>query len=691
MASAQVPSFTNSQTSLRLLYQNNLNASDDVNHIGAILLDPMPYSQGAAACASINETLLPVASLQAHTSDFSYSLAYADHAADSPTSQLYWVQGGVVSVDPNVSGALLYPGAPSSDTSLPVLCSQSMNVNNPYSAFANSGNVISVPSNGNTYVGYRDQKSFLFLGVPFANQDYGRFEYSTPYNNTGQTITCTIFGPACYQLYDSDSAEACLFLHIQTPFIPKAGSTTGLRPVLVTIPGGGYTTGSGSQIDAGNLVSHEDIVGVQINYRLGTFGFLAVPDSDVKGNFGIGDQVTALRWLKKNIANFGGDPNRITIMGASAGASSVRVLLGSPPVVEENLIAGAFAQSSLGGGITLGLPETYSTQFSAYPTIEQSYALAGQNIFQAAGCNQDNVAAQLSCLKTAPASSILNAPAMARFTVQDGTYINNEQLILTPPTAGQNNTAYVPVIFGNTVNEAGSFIPYPRPAVNSMSAGLSASLGISSYYADSILSNNTLWPYTPTSNMTMDAFNLSVSVASLSSFRCVAQATVFGGNPVTGSGVFPATYYYSSDRTFMGYDPNGLGPDLTRGPTVLPEYPNGDPNEWYFRLHGADIGFAYGLQVVLRDADDLRAAGLFVSYVGSFVKTGQPNPDQQVLAIRGYNETLAGVQASGVWNPVQSEEGPVKVWDWPARDAVLEKEQCAWLNYSLRYYLEGGP
>ena len=83
--------------------------------------------------------------------------------------------------------------------------------------------------------------------------------------------------------------------------------------MLFSIHGGGFTGGDGgptSGQDTGNFASREDIVGVEINYRLSTLGFLAIPGTDIKGNFGIGDQITALEWVKKNIAQFGGDPIR---------------------------------------------------------------------------------------------------------------------------------------------------------------------------------------------------------------------------------------------------------------------------------------------------------------------------------------------------------------------------------------------
>ena len=149
-------------------------------------------------------------------------------------------------------------------------------------------------SRGNTFVGFRNLKSFRFLGIPYADETL-RFEHSKPYSRAGETIQATEFGSICSQ-YGSGN-EICQFLNIQTPYIPSSNSSSDLRPVLFWIHGGAFTGGSGSDpdFDGGNLASREDIVVVTINYRLGTLGFLAIPDTNITGNYGIGDQVTALQ------------------------------------------------------------------------------------------------------------------------------------------------------------------------------------------------------------------------------------------------------------------------------------------------------------------------------------------------------------------------------------------------------------
>jgi carboxylesterase type B len=122
-----------------------------------------------------------------------------------------------------------------------------------------------------------------------------RFTYPSLYSKKGQTLQATAYGPQCAQ--GGSGSEDCLFLNIQTPYVPKQGSSAHLRPVMFWIHGGGFTGGTGADpaSDGGNLASREDIVVVTINYRLSTLGFFAVPGTDIKGNFGIADQILALK------------------------------------------------------------------------------------------------------------------------------------------------------------------------------------------------------------------------------------------------------------------------------------------------------------------------------------------------------------------------------------------------------------
>ncbi|KAF7884855.1 hypothetical protein EAF00_010673 [Botryotinia globosa] len=670
---------SNSDTSLTLLYQNNLNASDDANHVGFILLDPHSPQDASAACKALNETLLSSSIIKGHTSDFLLPLSYQAYRGRSSSSQLYIINDGVISYD--AAHGLSFPKSTSGNAKLPVLCTQSSEESQPGAAVATDANEVSLAAGGNTYIGYRNQKSFRFLGIPYANPA-ARFVYSTPYSPTGKTIQATAYGAQCPQ--SSSGSEDCLFLNIQTPYIPKAKSTKDLRPVMFWIHGGGFVGGSGADqlSDGGDLASREDIVVVNVNYRLSVLGFLAIPGTNITGNYGIADQINALEWTVRNIAAFGGDPKRITIIGESAGAGSVRTLLGSPPAIGK--FQAAVAMSNLGGGVDLGLTGDYATTYSSYLTIPESYALAGQNILRAAGCNQSSLSAQIACLKNVPALDLVAVGSEARYVVQDGHYVNTAELDLVNHNG---STAHVDVIFGVTANDGASIgTNYPSAPVTSEVSGIATSLGISTSYAQSIIDSG-LFPFYDTGNLTLDAFNVSQRVATDKDFRCVDQATVYAGSK---NGIFKSSYFYQMGRTVAGWDPNGLG-----GPPSSPGYPDGNPNLPYFRLHGADMPWVFGAFTTgleFRDQEDWWSVQLSVSYFGAFVRTGNPNPEEGFLKSRGYATVQKGVREVGKWNQVSvgGEKGSMMVIDWPGKvEEFADLEQCDWLGYPVDYYVKG--
>lgn len=332
--------------------------------------------------------------------------------------------------------------------------------------------------------------------------------------------------------------------------------------------------------------------------------------------------------------------------------------------------------SNLGGGVALGLGGDYATTYSTYLTVEQSFARAGPQIFAGAGCNQTTLAEQVACLKTIPASTLVNLGTVARYVVQDGTIVNTAQLVVA---AGRNGSqAYVPVIFGTTNNDGASFCGFPPSNITSEAQGIASSLSISLPQAQRVIDSG-LFPFFDTGNLTLDAFNVSQRVSTDLQFRCVDEATVYAASV---SGAFPASYYYNIDRTYEGYDPLGLGPSLNGGE---------DPEGNYFRLHGSDLGFTYGNQDPLRDRRDLQASQLISGYYAAFARTGSPNQGEGYLQARGYADTLAAVRETGTWDPVTSDAGPAKQLDYPAETiSFLEVPQCAFLNYSLSYYLDGG-
>lgn len=196
---------------------------------------------------------------------------------------------------------------------------------------------------------------YYYLGIPFAAPPVGelRWKPPQPVEPWSGVRECTEFGPACPQPllpfagFEFDTMdEDCLYLNVWTP----AKSPNDCLPVMVLIHGGGFFSGSASQpFFDGAPLAKKGVVFVGINYRLGPLGFLAHPElaeespEGLTGNYGLLDQIAALKWVQRNIAAFGGDPSRVTIFGESAGGMSVSALLLSP--MAEGLFHRAIAQS----------------------------------------------------------------------------------------------------------------------------------------------------------------------------------------------------------------------------------------------------------------------------------------------------------------------------------------------------------
>jgi hypothetical protein len=335
--------------------------------------------------------------------------------------------------------------------------------------------------------------------------------------------------------------------------------------------------------------------------------------------------------------------------------------------------------SNLGGGVTLGQESTYSTTYSSYLSLADSYSLAGQDVFLDAGCNQTALSAQITCLKSVPAAVISGLNSIARYVVQDGTYVNTEELDVVNRNG---STARVPAMFGVSRDDGASIgAVYPTTPVTSEIEGIQESLGISASYAQSIIDSG-LFQFHDTGNITLDSFNVSARVATDIGFRCVDQATMFAA---ALSNAFAASYFYQMDRTIGGYDPNLLG-----GAAVTPGYPDGNPSLPYFRFHsGATAPFIFGNVSPIRDSADLRAGQLNSGYFAQFVKSGQPNPSERYLSVRRYEETLHAVQQTGLWKQIKDENGPIRLLDYPSvTSGFVDVPQCAFLNYSLSYYID---
>ena len=207
-----------------------------------------------------------------------------------------------------------------------------------------------------------------FRGIPYAAPPMGelRWKPPQPVDSWDGARPCIEYGPACPRpgRFFSDilvretparESEDCLYLNVWTVI-----GDDDARPVMVWLHGGGFISGWGHQRDfEGTALARKGVVVVTVNYRLGPFGFLAHPrlseqsPRGVSGNYGLLDQIEALRWVRANIAAFGGDPDRVTIFGESAGGYAVNLLRASP--LARGLFHRAICQSGP-GGTKLGTP-----------------------------------------------------------------------------------------------------------------------------------------------------------------------------------------------------------------------------------------------------------------------------------------------------------------------------------------------
>jgi para-nitrobenzyl esterase len=201
-----------------------------------------------------------------------------------------------------------------------------------------------------------DAKIRIFKGIPYAAPPVGdlRWKAPQPAASWDGIRKAVDFGPRCMQnnIYgdmvfrDKGPSEDCLTLNVWTP----AGSADAHLPVMVWIYGGGFVAGGTSEPrQDGENLSRKGVVVVSMNYRLGIFGFFALPElakesgHDAAGNYGLLDQTAALQWVRDNIAAFGGDPNNVTIFGESAGSFSVSAQMASP--VAKDLFHKAIGES----------------------------------------------------------------------------------------------------------------------------------------------------------------------------------------------------------------------------------------------------------------------------------------------------------------------------------------------------------
>jgi para-nitrobenzyl esterase len=332
---------------------------------------------------------------------------------------------------------------------------------------------------------------FAFRGLPYAAPPIGQLRWRAPQppaswagiRDATQYASSCLQKPSLFQPPGPQS-ESCLYLNVSTPTLGPDAQ----RPVLVWIHGGGLTQDGAVNYD-GTKLAAQGVVVVTINYRLGALGFLAHPalaawPGGPAGNYGLMDQQTALRWVRRNIDSFGGDPDNVTIAGQSAGGLSVLAHLispGSRRLFQRAIVqSGDFALTQ----VPLTAAETFGTQFAA-----------------AVGCPNQTA----SCLRSTPASTLVNAfPDAAIPGVVDGKVLQES----IGPALAAGRFARVPVIDGINQDEElifiaglglavsnGTFVPAPAPTPDTYESVIASVLGVSASRASTVAAEYPLAAY----------------------------------------------------------------------------------------------------------------------------------------------------------------------------------------------------
>ncbi len=432
----------------------------------------------------------------------------------------------------------------------------------------------------------------VYRGIPFAAPPVGERRWRVPFpaSNWNGVRLADKFAPGCMQMPLGDSvigymdlpfSEDCLYLNVWTP----AKSVNERLPVMVWIHGGGFNAGATSvPLYSGENLAKKGLVVASIAYRLGPFGFLAHPELSAEsgghgsGNYGLLDQIAGLEWIKRNIAALGGNPNRVTIFGESAGGISVSMLAASP--LAKGLFQGAISES---GG-----------SFAPAKAAREG----GQNVIQLPVAERNGVtflkalgARTVADGRKLPAEALRNGgrggfemfwPVLDRYAIADDQYKLYQ--------AGKYND--MPVLIGTNSDEGAAFVQSTTSAA--YAAFVKDGFGL---FADQILA----------------AYPAGSDEQALRSQRGIWREVAFGWGTwawarlqsQTGKG---KVFVYCFDHR--------------------PPYPHIPPYQTWGAAHGAEMHYVFGHHdrpAMSWSPADERLADVISSFWVNFAKSGDPN------------------------------------------------------------------
>ena len=296
-----------------------------------------------------------------------------------------------------------------------------------------------------------------FLGIPYAAPPTGerRWKPPQPAPKWSGTRKADNFGAPCPQLPARwfpyiEGNEDCLYLNIWTADI----RVNAHRPVLVYFHGGSNTQGYSQMTPLGPPLSQMGLVVVSVNYRLGPFGFLAHPaltaesEHHSSGNYGLLDQLQALRWVKENIGKFGGDPNHVTVMGQSAGAVDICLLMASP------ISGGLFQRGILESGECQDTVNEDSRASIHYNFIDTTGEASGERLARDLGVAGGHDT--MRTLRQIPANEILKAwkddPGLHFDAIVDGWVVPAQPAQIS----AEGKQKHMPILVGSNADACGS-------------------------------------------------------------------------------------------------------------------------------------------------------------------------------------------------------------------------------------------
>jgi para-nitrobenzyl esterase len=422
----------------------------------------------------------------------------------------------------------------------------------------------------------------VYKGIPFAAPPVGDFRWCAPYpaakwEGVKQAIK---FAPGPIQGGNppSGKSEDCLYLNVWTP----AKSAKEKVPVLVWIYGGGFGAGATSEWPySGEKLAKKGVILVSIAYRVGQLGFFSHPElsaenpNHVSGNYGLLDMIAGLKWIKKNIAAFGGDPGKVTIFGESAGGIAVSMLCASP--LAKGLFNGAISES----GGSFGP----SRQTQTYP---------GENMKRLKDAEEDGAiytknagVSSVKALRKIDADKLPSRGFGGSWPIIDGYVITDDQHKLYE--AGRYND--VPVLIGYNSDEGASFSPgrTPEEYIN----GTKARYG---KFADDLIK----------------AYPVGVTTVPKTA-RDLARDAAFGWQTWSWARLQAETgkskvFYYYFDQH--------------------PDYPKDSPREGYGSPHGQEVAYVFqhlDASNPQTTKSDIAISEIMSTYWTNFAKYGNPN------------------------------------------------------------------